>query len=101
MIENVKVVPKGRKREPKKYILTQYWECETGRMSRAIGDVVYTDIDKASGEILKSFMESRAIMQNIEIGDEIESTNCIEIPVFTPDRYGMLYEFSYFITKVY
>ena len=102
MTENVKVVPKGRKREPKKYVLTQYWEYEKGRISRAVGDVVYTDLDKARGEILKDFMRSREALPDIEIGNEIETTNCIEIPVFSPGHANMMnYEFSYFITKVY
>lgn len=102
-MENVIRVPKGRIKTPKKYIVTQYWETEKGRISRAIGDVIYTDIDKARGAILKAFMESRSCLPDIEIGDEIDSTNCIEIPVFGPDRRlnYMNYEFSYFITKIY
>ena len=102
MAERV-IIPKGRKIKPKKYVLIQYWEREGGRITRALGDVIYTDIDKARGQILKDFMESRTNLPDIEMGDEIESSNCIEIPVFSPDRRpGYInYEFSYFITKIY
>ena len=91
--------------EPKAFLTTKMWEDENEYgfyISIAIAEGYYKNINEARGVILKDFSVcNKNYKCGIYLGTEIESDDCIEIPVYLSQMPVDQYAYSYFITKVY
>ena len=90
-------------KKPKLYLTTKIFDLSDRRLSIAIGDAQYKDIDQARGTILKDFSDNECRDGVCYMYPEIDNRECIEIPIFERGYTARQdeYQFSYFITKVY
>lgn len=90
---------------PKAFLTTKMWEDEEGHgfnISVAIREGYYKNLNEARGVILEDFnLCNKHYNCVIYLGKEIESEDCIEMPVYLSQMPVDQYAYSYYITKVY